>query len=797
MAEHLLINTSDGGSGSVSSSPAGVGLSASCRRPPRAAWFIYVTKTKDVYDVHIGYKNSTGDVSEYCPTPNASVKIPFGTPVKCEFIVTREAEESSLGEFQFTSKRREIKKFKLSQLNCFEGGDNAFSKKITKMVIDKNEEQLAKFLSLLPHSSGFSMHRAELHSDHGELLEDLIADGSCDSVEDDATILNDYESFVSAAIENAREITRKSTDIRSYFGTKRKSDSDVNHGRKSKATIVLEREMTELQDNDGLEREYQQSFVGLTNIPLENINIAADLESKVNNNRVDLIIESMLVKYDPSLTIPVVCPEDGQAVLDLKNVKDQKFSAIQKIHTIAALKKLDKEGKFCNMISHKKRMVPCYVLKMSSSGLIHYGNMRSNDITYQFSRKTSPQDLVRTFHSLSAKEGFERAAKITERMAGLARIGPNEFAALRKLTSWKPDGLKALIEVLTKYEAYESMDKKPKGYQKMLFEGKKMTMPNDLFKQLGRTSEEFFLASYKKILNSESSLKSCLEDYEIERKMQNVTAVLSIFGEYTSYENLKLKHPGKFEFQQLKDFFGAEIKKDGKKNKQAEQLEMYYESVITGECFNDFKAVEISSLSTAFNDHTIDMFKVVTVHLADQEDYDLVCAFVMRRANLTYDFHATIVLFFSEMSQQEALSFWRTMLKDKEPMIKIKPLFFSGYEKYSGEFLENLQCGIIVGNFNISKPFKMHHDSISKLPEIVENLSTTELEMAVIAVKNIPILQLHSNAIQVNLRSVTYFGSPEDLEKVKTRYKAESEVPSETVSAVGGAMKIEDKSGGV
>ena len=96
---------------SGSSSP-GSCLSPSPRKP-RSSWFLFVTKLEETYDVHIGYKNSKGGVSEFsCSNSNVSVKIPFGTPVKCEFSTVKEGEES-FGEFQVTSRRREFKKFKL------------------------------------------------------------------------------------------------------------------------------------------------------------------------------------------------------------------------------------------------------------------------------------------------------------------------------------------------------------------------------------------------------------------------------------------------------------------------------------------------------------------------------------------------------------------------------------------------------------------------------------------------------------------------------------------------------------
>ena len=132
-------------------------------------WFIYVMKVENVYSVHLGYKNSKGFVSEYsCSKSNIPTKIPFGTPVQCEYIMKKEAEES-VGMMQFTSRKREVRDLKLKHLNCFEGGENAFSRRVTSMVIDKKENLLAQFLTLISRSKEFNLHREEIHSDDGEI----------------------------------------------------------------------------------------------------------------------------------------------------------------------------------------------------------------------------------------------------------------------------------------------------------------------------------------------------------------------------------------------------------------------------------------------------------------------------------------------------------------------------------------------------------------------------------------------------------------------------------------------------
>ena len=60
--------------------------------------------------------------------------------------------------------------------------------------------------------------------------------------------------------------------------------------KKSKATEIDEMEASELADADGLEKEYQRSYVGMANISWDNISISKDLDVKVNQFRVYRII---------------------------------------------------------------------------------------------------------------------------------------------------------------------------------------------------------------------------------------------------------------------------------------------------------------------------------------------------------------------------------------------------------------------------------------------------------------------------------------------------------------------------
>ena len=736
---------------------------------PRTAWFINVTKVEETCDLCIVYKNSKGDIRPFSSSnSNAKVKIPWGTPVKCEFLRTREGDET-FGEFEFTGKK-EVVKLKASELYSFGGEVNPFSRRISSMIVDKREVLLAAYLSLLPHTVGFVNYREEVHSPEGFLI-----DGSGltkDDLEKIGGSLEEFSDFVKIALGSAK-VVRKAADIRQFFEPKKRKQSNSRStcAKKSKAETIDERERFELTDSDGIEKEYQKSFVGLANIPLENIKISQDLEANINKHRVNRIIESMVNKYDPSISIPVVCPEDGQTVFDLTNVKNQKFVVVQKVHTVAAFKELDKEGKFNKLISHRNRTVPCYVLRISSSGLIHYGNQRANNIQYEFSRKTVPQDLLRTFQSLRLKDGEKNSLETVERMAKLARIGPNECCALRKLCNWSTTASTALMLVINQYERYETLDVKQKGHQGRLSRGEKMTIPNVLFKQLGMLDESYFLSVHNKILTDECSLKACVVNFQEFMEVDKVASALTIISGYDKYDSIIEENPGKFEVDLLKPFIGAEVTKDGQKNLKAVMLEKYYEAVIAGdsECSDDnVKYVEVAEIDNLLkNDNVLDDFETLIVQVEEEKNKSLVLELAKSRALSEKDFHATVITFPSEDVQFEALSLIRN-LKVKKQNFKILPLLFNCKPFIAGDIAENVKFGILFGIFSVLvPPLNIYYSSISNLHNIVENISPPCSTVAFISDIKVPLVKIHCETETLS-RKVTYFGSAGEMSKFKT-----------------------------
>ena len=101
----------------------------------RKSWSIRTTSLLGTSELELVYKNTRGEERPYSNSkPNASVRIPFGPPVKCEYSKKIVGGEE-VGQFKFTNKKRETAVFIeriLNNLNV-ENGVNIFSKKITSL----------------------------------------------------------------------------------------------------------------------------------------------------------------------------------------------------------------------------------------------------------------------------------------------------------------------------------------------------------------------------------------------------------------------------------------------------------------------------------------------------------------------------------------------------------------------------------------------------------------------------------------------------------------------------------------
>ena len=666
---------------------------------PKNSWFLFPSKVADKFQIDIGYKSGTGKIGLYSSSPqSASVKVPWGPPMKCEFVVRRATGSEFVREFKFSNGRNQTIAFDEIILNIVECGVNQFTQKLVSLCVKGHKKLLAKYVTLAQHAEGFIHHRDVEHDQLGLML-DGTGIGEAE-LEEDGGSLAEYKEFINLVKENARATIGKnceSAEEANEKGDGRKKRKSNNSGeeamKKSKVNIINDNEKIELEDECGLEKQFKQCYIGFINIPLENLTVASELKSIVNMYRVYGIMSSIRSRYDPSQAVIVVCPEDDTAPPDLSNVGELKFMVVQKIHTFLAFEELSKKGEFRKLTGHSSGTVMCCVLNTNSSALIHYGSIRGNEIASKYARRTYPQDLLHVFDSLVKKETRVGALKVVERMSKLSRVGPDESCSIRKLCQWSEVGFSVLMEVINKFEDYETCDlKSASGNVGSIARCEKQKMTNAVFNKLAKCDEKHFIRESDKVMTGTISLKSVIEEYQTVVEIEKVFTVLSQLSGFVNKSQILMQYPGKFENAILSKFIGAEIK-DGKKNDQASLLSDYWDKSIKknlDEYVDPVSFEEIDETKELVDkNYDFDSFDFLILNLKEAQ-HDL-CMKVMN--NVTKSprvFVAAMMIFPSENLQFETLSCLRSMCLGDMEKLKIWPIYFNNVKQKS------LYCSRII-----------------------------------------------------------------------------------------------------
>ena len=743
-------------------------------RRPKNGWFLFPSKVGEQFQVDIGYKTGTGKIGFYSSSPqSSSVKIPWGPPVKCQFVVRRSGD-IVVNEYKFSNSRRETVAFDEVILNSLECGVNPFTQKIVSMCVKGNKILLANYLSLVQYSEGFIHHRELKHTVDGFMI-----DGSGileKELEDNGGSLHGYREFVTLVKNNSRETIGKddacTIDKENVVsdGRKRKKTDDTGPvKKKSKAGVINENEKIELDDEAGLEKQYQKCYIGLANVPLENLKVADDLKSKVNIFRVYSIISSIQRRYDPSLSVLVVCPVDDTGPPNLREVGKQKFLVVQKIHTFLAFVEIGKRGEFNKLTGHSSGKVLCYVLNTNSSALIHYGNFRANEIANKHGRKTYPQDLLHVFENLVVKESRAGAFKVVERMSKLSRVGPDESTSLRKLCLWSEEGFKILMKVINKFEDFETSDlKTATGNVGSINRCEKQKMIHSVFNKLAKCGEKYVMSESDKVLEGKMSLKTLVESYQTLVDIEKTFAVLSQISGYVGKHKLLVDFPGKFDSERMVKYSGAEII-NGEPNTQASLLRDYWKKVNKdkyAEYEEPVSFVEVNGLKQLQeNKDYLEKSDFLIVHLKIGQP-DLCMDIIQALVRSEKVFHAALLVFPLESLQFETLSCLRNMSLGEMEKLKIVPIFFNNLRlKSSGEVCENMDFGVLFGRFNILiPPLKRGYNGLFNIVEIVNRICPPQSQIAMLSDQGLPVLQVHSANLD---QRVQYIGTKEDLNKFK------------------------------
>ena len=755
-------------------------------RRPKNAWFLFPSTVGDKFQIDIGYKSGTGKIGLYSASPqSATVKAPWGPPTKCEFIVRRTTESEVVREFKFSNGRNQTVAFDEIILNHVECGVNRFTRKLVSLCVKGHKKLLAKYVTLAQHAEGFIHHRDVEHDQLG-----LTLDGSGigeAELEGLGGSLDEYKQFINLVKDNARDAIGKNCESveeaneKGDGRKKRKSNNSGEQGlKKSKVNIVNDNEKKELEDMGGLEKQFKQCYIGYANIPLANLTVASELKEIVNMIRVYGIVSSIRSRYDPSQTVLVVCPEDDTAPPDLENLGEQKFMVVQKIHTFLAFEELSKKGEFRKLTGHESGTVLCYVLNTHSSALIRYGSIRGNEIASKYARRTYPQDLLHVFGILVKKESRVGALKVVDRMSRLSRVGPDESCSISKLCKWSEAGFSVLMEVISKFEDYETCDlRSASGNVGSIARCEKQKMTNAVFNKLAKCDEKHFVQESDKVMTGTISLRSVIEEYQTVVEIEKVFAVLSQLSGFVNKNEIMLQYPGKFENAILSKFIGAEIK-DGKKNDQASLLSDYWEKSIkqtSDEYVDPVSFEEIDETKELVDkNYDFDSFDFVILNLKEAQS-DL-CMKVMKDVTKSPRvFVAAMMLFPSEKLQFENLSCLRSMCLGDMEKLKIVPIYFTNMkQKSDGKMCENMDFGILFGKFSVLlPPLKRAYSNLDNLNDIVKKICPPKSTVAMVTDQRLKVIKVHSSDLE---QTVKYFGSPTDLSKFKDHLRKDKKVKS-------------------
>ena len=729
------------------------------------------------FEFSLGYKYADTSVTFFSALGRTveGVKPPWDPPVSCEYTVVRRNDVDT-EYFKFLSRRGDNQHLPVKRLNNLFAGESDFTRRCTAMIVDSRKELLGLYMTLLPHSKGFSHHRPDLHNELGMRL-----DGKGITVNILIQKMGGIEEFVEfkeMAEKAAFKVTKSRIDAISAIEElrnckKRKSEKEGGGGKVVKMTKMQEKvnaQLTEIKDESGVERAFIDSYVGRCDVKIENISVSSKICPRINKYKVDGIANVMMSRFDPSKIHLTVCPADPQN-FDLSRLTENQFTVISGNHSLMALKKLDSTGDMRNKVSMADGLINCYIVNTQDPSVLCYGNIRSNDLDSKHVRKPQLQDLLFVFNTLRGQfKNDAEAVKVVVRYATLLVVGADDVTALKKLCSWQSSSFDDLLKVIQLYETYETKDGCFQGNQARLLRGEPLPLRTILFKKLSKVKEEYFVENHPSVLKRDISLKDLVESFGTSEMRRSVVDAILHLCKSQSLIELQGQYPGKFSDEKIDEFKGAVVF-GPKKNRVGELVDEYCEAVLADEERYE-SAVQLKVLDDSVDADYLAEYNVVVVNFKEDQP-DLVMQIVEELLSATADqkLKTLLVLFNQEVGQSTTLSYIRN-LKLPESSI-VSPIIFDIPGKLKGQIVENLRFGVFVSMIEVFyPPLKVYNGSQDSLKEVVFRICPPGGSVAYVSDDGflpIPILHCSDN----KTRTVTYFANEETLEHFRRRLVAE------------------------
>ena len=749
----------------------------------RNSFFFYVTTFSGTYELHIGYKTTKGKIVPFSRSKDgAPVKIPFGPPKSCEYLsdVERDTGEK-VSKYRFRNERNELHSIKASLLNNLELADDDFARLVTTLSTgDGSKLLLAYYVTLTNFSEGF-VHHQECHDATGFIADEK--EGWREKLVQAGGSVEDLINFISLAkkcalkvidTEQALELLRsskKSAAVKRKQSTMPVNEKDTVQ-RPSKLSMVEKlkfREEEELKDRNGLEVAFQESLCGVAHISIDNISIPPQFIKSVSSKaRIEFIKSSIRKRYNPALSVLVVCPVDAKKKI---NIEKDKFYVIQKVKCFQAFKELDENGEFAKLYDHQHRNILCYILNSNNPELMQHGNLSENLVNGQFSGKVVPHDILNNFFALTRVPNVD-AVKVVQRMCNLCCFRSEESTALERICrDWSCDGHKILQKTLEAFEGYKTLDvtKNVCGLAGKISRGEKNKLTNVMLRNLGKCTEEFFVLNHEKVLNKDWSLKLLLENSLKLIEIDKVYLVLMKIASFTPVEAIQIMHPGKFESEQMQPFIGAVFNDKGK-NQKAIELEKYYKFVITSPIEDVYHEPVIfqkyDGLDEMVNVEEINSADILIYHIKKLK-LELISKYVHSLIKSNKSLQVGVLLFSCEIDYSCVRSLLRTEIDHASSgeTVEVYPLMFgnSSSSVIGSKVIENVTYGVIFGKFSVIKsPLLSLYNDLSQLIYVVDSVCPPGCNVLMLADPEVTLFKVHDE----NLSWYTkYIGSHQAIEK--------------------------------
>ena len=743
----------------------------------RNSWFFLLTYLDNIFEFSLGYKYSDQTVTFFSAAKrNSVVKPPWDPPVQCQFRITSDKQVQTEW-FRFENKHGSNQHLNVSLLNNLFPGESDFGRTCTSMVVNKKQELLALYMTLLPHSKGFSHHREDLHHASGIRVDGQGVGEQCLEKLDGS--LKKFLEFKTSAEKSAFVVSQskleaisKIVEGKGYKKRKSQSEAAVGEGPKiSKDEAKIKAQEEEIGNKEGIEQAFVDSFVGQANVKIEKLSISPKICPTVNPFRVNSIAYQMKWRFDPSKIRMIVAPADPSK-FDQDNLPGNEYIVVSGSHSLAALQKLDKAGEMRKLVSLSQGSIPCYIVNTENPSVLCYGRIRSDDLDSKFVRKPQIQDLLFVFNTLKGllKDGRE-AVEVVTQYATLLVFSADDITALKKFCSWQAEPFACLLSVLQKFELYETTDSKYEGTQSRLMRGESLPVPKVLFKKLAKVDQSYFEVNVPKVLDRELSLKELVLNFEEVQEYEKTQLALIELSQNQTLQELQQKYPGKFEKEVLDKFKGAVVERS-KQNMNGQLLKKYYEAVVADPSSHHSSLVSFHLLDTleTFIDQRINEYDLTVLNIKTN-NVDVLMKALNQTLYCSDLVKTVLILFSSEHDQSSTLSYIRSQSIPSDFLLT-QLIFDNDNVKKGKEIIENLKFGILAGKTKIfAPPLDMYNQSLGNLEDVVSKICQPKASVAYVSEGDSPLISIHGH--KHISRSTTYFASEKLIKLFENKVRKE------------------------